>query len=326
MNFTESSVNTYKDPEKVHIVLGIYLATSTLSFLSQLFIIIFYMIYIDLRNKRNFTYRLIFLLAVSDIIVWGMRVESNIERIIIGDTAEAYSHGYCVFLAYIWNFFLLFNVLITLVISCCLILEGFLLVNSQKYETCFYVFICIYCAGFSIAPLFSKNGYGETDTIECWITPLEYDYRYLAFYGHLWAVFIVNCINIAIILLKLRILGDYQLGMVKKLIWLPAIMLIFWLEPSIRRIYDPNDENFVLKVFQYILMPLQGVANAIVYGFVNKTVKEKIYYFLTGKWQNLKINQENNNNMSYGQSDADSNNFSTISNGFFFLFNSLLRY
>lgn len=279
---------------EVNTILCVFLFTSTLAVISQLFIMIFYLIYVDLRNKKNFCYRLIFLLSFSDIIVWGMRVESNLEKIISNNTVYEYSVDYCVFLGILWNFFLLVNILITFVISFCLVLELFFLRDSQKHEKKFYAIILIYSLFFSLVPLIDSNAYGEDDQIKCWITD-EQDskYRYLAFYGHLWLVFILNSINIIAILWKLRAARAMHAVLVNKLIWFPIIMFIFWIEPSVRRISDQfaryGEKSYELALIQYISMPAQGVANAVVYGLVNHNVKMKVQAFFKFNWAELRV-------------------------------------
>ena len=62
-------------------------------------------------------------------------------------------------------------------------------------------------------------------------------------------------------------------------------MLIFWIEPSYRRLFNSDDSNYKLELWQYILMPSQGTANAIVYGLVNQTVRAKLWNFFTCRWQ-----------------------------------------
>lgn len=291
-SFAESSAKF--SPGEVHTILWVFLFTSLSAVISQLFIMIFYLIYVDLRDKTNFCYRLIFLLSFSDIVVWGMRVESNLEKIISHNTAYDYSHSYCVFLGVLWNFFLLFNIIITFVISFCLVLEILFLKNSQKYENVFYVITIIYSLFFSLLPLIDSDAYGEDDQIKCWIKDEgNSKYRYLGFYGHLWLIFVLNSINIITILWKLREAGEMHALLVKKLIWFPIIMFIFWIEPSVRRISDEFEEygekTFGLALIQYISMPAQGVANAIVYGLVNHNVKMKVQAFFTFKWEELRV-------------------------------------
>lgn len=284
---------------EVDTILGVFLFFSSLAVVAQLFTLIFYYLYVDLRNPRNFCYRLVFLLSLSDIVVWGMRIESNLERIFTGYTAYEYSIGYCAFLGILWNFFLLMNILITFVISFCLVFEILFRVDSQKYEKYFYLIIIVYSLLFSLLPLIDSEAYGVDDQIKCWITDKdESRYRYLGFYGHLWLIFALNSINIMIILWKLRSLGEIHATLVKKLIWFPIIMFIFWIEPSVRRISDHferfGEKNYELALIQYISMPSQGVANAIVYGcIVNNRVREKFIDFFTGRWSNLKENLAN---------------------------------
>lgn len=294
MNIVMPTTHKFSD-EKVDIILKVFLATSLIAMIAQLFIMIFYYIYVDLRSSKNFAYRLIFFLSCSDVIVWGMRVESNLEKIFTNATANEYSHEFCVFLGFVWNFFLLLNILITFVISFCLVLEVYFTTNSEKYEKYFYLFITIYSLFFSLIPLLNNHAYGVDDQIKCWITDISHSsYRYLGFYAHLWIIFLFNSVNFFIILWKLRSLAEKHIVLVKKLIWFPIIMFIFWLEPSIRRIFDPEDRNFALAVVQYISMPAQGIANAVVYGSVNNCVKEKVKDFFTGKWSNLKQNCASN--------------------------------
>lgn len=269
--------------QKIEIILIVFLFTSILAVLFQLFIMIFYIKYIDLKLRKNFPYRLILLLAFSDIIVWGMRIESNIERIASGHTAYYYSENYCAFLGCMWNFFLLINILTTFTISSCLFLEVFNY-KSGEYEKYFYVFCFVYSLIFTLLPLVENDAYGEDDGIKCWITDHYYSiFRFLGFYAHLWLVFILNCFILFIILWKFRDLEEVPKKIVKKLVWFPLIMLIFWTEPSIRRIANAKDDDFSLAVLQYIFMPMQGAANAVVYGLVHPEVKEKIGSFFTCK-------------------------------------------
>ena len=269
---------------EIDTILIVFLCTSIISVLSQLFIVIFYLIYTNLRRPNNFSYRLIFFLAITDIIVWGMRIESNIEKIATNDTAFEYSPKLCSFLGFLWNFFLLLNIMITLVISICLMLEVFFHVNSQKYEKYFYFFIITYSLCFSVIP-WAKNVYGKADQIKCWIPAEESDYRILAFYSHLWSVFILNSLNVSIILWKLRSFQNVHRTLIKKFVWFPIIMLIFWIEPSYRRLFNSDDGDYNLELWQYILMPTQGTANAIVYGLVNQTVRAKLWNFFTCRWR-----------------------------------------
>lgn len=279
-----------RDPDEIKIILIVFLCTSIISVLSQLFIVIFYLIYTNLRTSYNFSYRLIFFLAITDIIVWGMRIQSNIEKLVTKTTAYERSPQLCSFLGFLWNFFLLLNIMITLVISICLVLEVFFHVNSQKFEKYFYVFIIAYSLGFSVIPLFFLNGYAEADQIKCWIPAehspdFEFPFRILSFYSHLWAVFILNSLNVFFILWKLRSFQNFHRTLIKKFVWFPIIMLIFWTEPSYRRIFDRKDQSFSLELWQYILMPTQGTANAIVYGLVNQTVRTKLWNFFTCRWR-----------------------------------------
>lgn len=280
-------ISKHFDDTQTRILLIVFLFTSCLAVLFQFFIMIFYLIFVDLKRPRNFSYRLIVILAFSDIVVWGMRIESNIERLASGHTAFYYSENYCVFLGVLWNFFLLLNILTTLVISSCLILEVFKY-KSEEYEKLFYIIIIAYSLIFSFIPLVEHGIYGVDDDIKCWITD-KYNslFRYIGFYGHLWLVFIINCVNLCIILWRLRDLDEIPKKIVKKLIWFPLIMLVFWVEPSYRRIANSKDDDFPLALMQYIFMPMQGVSNAIVYGLVNPKVKEKLRYFLTGNCSNL---------------------------------------
>jgi len=77
---------------------------------------------------------------------------------ITGYTAYEYSVEYCEFLAFIWSFFILINVLITLLISLCLMIELVFHLDSQKYEFFSYIFIIVYSTAFSARPLFG-HGY-----------------------------------------------------------------------------------------------------------------------------------------------------------------------
>lgn len=291
--------------DDIRTLLIVFLCTSTLAVFSQLFILIFYLIFINLKLPKHFPFRLIVLLAISDIAIWGQRIVTNIEKLASGYTSNEYSHELCIFEGFMDNFFTLMNILTTFAISFCLMLEVNFKINTQVYEKYFYIFIFLYSFIFSLIPII-KNAYGVNDNIRCSITRLDKDlYRYIGFYIHLWLIFILNCICLVIILCELKNLGQKTLKNVKKLIGLPIIMLIFWIEPSIRLIINKDYDSYTLVLLQFILMPMHGFANAIAYGLVNSLVKQKIVaffkcdfkdFFLKKNEEDLdKINKNNNN-------------------------------
>lgn len=272
--------------DETEIIVIIFLIISIIAVLFQLFVCYFYIRYVNLLSKDNYPFRLIFILSFCDILVWAMRIESNLIKLSTGTTMYKINEPLCVFAGFAWNFLILLNVIMTFLISLSLFLK-MLNIDPRKYEIHFYFFSFIYAILFSCVPFFDDIGYGEVDQIKCWVT--HDSYRFASFYSHLWIIFILNIIFLCYFfhfLKRKKVFCPEVYALTKKLIFFPIIMGICWTEPSLRRICIlANYDSFTLKLLQYIFMPCQGIANAFVYGLVNEDVKIKMMKFLKIKYE-----------------------------------------
>ena len=264
------------NPEETITVLKIFSVFCCLSIIFQSIIVVLYIKLVDLRTLRGFSARLILYMAFTDIVVWAISFQSNMLKLSNGKTMFAYCIALCRFEGIVWNTFLLSNFLLTVVFSLSILIEIKYDILLGKYEKWILPGIFIYSIFFSIVPIFYKlDTYGEDDHFKCWITDPYTDFRIIGFYAHLWIAFLTNLSIVGYIVWLIRDVHFTHNTLIKKLIWIPLIMLFCWAEPSIRRIKS-DDNQFELKLIQYICTPMQGFLNAFVYGLINDTVKRYI--------------------------------------------------
>lgn len=256
-------------------VLVIFSIFCFLSITFQSIIVFLYIKLVDLRPLKSFSFRLILYMALTDIVVWAISFQSNMLKLSREESMSEYCIELCRFEGIVWNTFLLANFLLTVVFSLSVLIEIKYEFLVAKYEKRILPGIFIYSIFFSVFPIFfGEDTYGEDDHFKCWIK--DHDLRFPGFYAHLWLAFLIN---FGIFFYIVWLIRDVQFfahkSFIKKLIWIPLIMLFCWSEPSIRRIHS-DDEEFILKLLQYIVMPMQGFLNAFVYGLINDTVKNAI--------------------------------------------------
>ena len=92
--------------------------------------------------------------------------------------------------------------------------------------------------------------------------------------------------------------------------WFPFIMMICYFLSSIRRIiqaFTAHDGGFGLTIAMYILMPLQGLFNTIVYGMFEECVRVRIRAFMRCDWEEIQRldNLENEAYMLHQQEQID---------------------
>lgn len=277
----DSNVEDDPNPGETISVLKFFSVFCCLSIFFQSIIVVLYIKFVDLRSRKGFTSRLILLMALTDIVVWTISFQSNMLKLSKGNTMNFYSQELCRFEGIVWNTFLLSNFLLTVVFSLSMLIEIKYDFMMAKYEKWILPGIFIYSIFFSVVPIFHKmESYGEDDHFKCWITEYYMIYRIIGFYAHLWIAFLINLGIVVYIVWLIKDVHFSQNTLIKKMIWIPLIMLFCWTEPSIRRIKS-DDSNYELKFLQYIFMPMQGFLNAFVYGFINDNVKKKVFFIFT---------------------------------------------
>ena len=190
------------------------------------------------------------------------------------------SETFCGILAYFSNFLMLLAIITVLLITLSLYIQVIYRKNPLQYEKFFYVFSISYTTFFTILPLFiAKDVNNVSMNLQCWIKNTEL--RILSLYSHLWLAILLSFFFLIRVLrtLKQEIFKDIEMALMKKLSWIPLISLIFWLGPSLFRVFA-SDEVYNADSIHFFLMPIQGFANAIVYGNINDEVKKKNKSFI----------------------------------------------
>lgn len=259
-----------------------HLCISLISVFLQMTVCMIYWMEVDL--KKNFAARLIFLLTLFDMIVWG----ENVIEITIKLAYDSDNLNLLIVNIFL-NFVLLMNILITLIVSFSLYLQINREINPEKYEKFFYLISCLYSLIFSLT-LILKSNYSATEYV-------KFNYwDYIAFYFHLWLIIFLNLILCVKVVISLKKKNKAFKGLKKQLFYrlmsFPIILAIAWLIPSIILIINYFFEvPYFLVVIQFNIPPLQGILNALSYGMINDDVQFKIKRFFGC---NIELNNEKN--------------------------------
>ena len=293
------------DTKTIGVVLLIF---SFISVLSSFIVVFFYCAY--LRMRKDFLSFLIFLLAILDIFCWLNIIITDAYYLDNGRGINCKNAGFCVFMAFLWSFCELLNYGVTLLISLSLYMALMKNVDPALHKRIMMLLVFVISLILAIIPFFlpSDKGtqydhqlaniaYGPVDQFKCWIT--NQWARIAFFYVPMW---IIIAVNTAIMIIFLR---GLHLGMFDELhdryhtrfTMFPAIMMVCYFVSSIRRVIQVinQDEktNFYLDLFMYILMPLQGLLNTIVFGMFEEFIRVRIKAFLMCDWNKLKeLNEE----------------------------------
>jgi len=268
------------------------LVFSVISLISSLIVVFFYCAYHQIRRK--FFSLLIFILASLDILCWlNVIVSAPYYLYTGGNDINCFNKGFCVFLGFMWSLSELLNFGVTFLISLSLYLA--LMKNTDPAQYKYHMLLSVFVISFIFALMpfwfpadddlvydgnLTSIGFGPIDEFRCWITNREA--RITSFYGPLWVVMILN-ITIMIFFLRglpnqkgFRLQRHYQ----ARFTLFPMIMLVSYIVPSIRRIIQfstqKDDTNFSLDLFMYILMPMQGLFNTIVFGLFKEFIRVRM--------------------------------------------------
>ena len=272
----------------------VYMILCFIAVFSQLLVFIFYKIYINLSN--NFACRLIVNIILIDIMNWTLQIFFCLFHLVTKRTIHEFSEIFCICLAYFNNFLFIFTLVLILLITLSIYIQIIYRTDPCKYERHFYIFAFFYSTVISTIPLIIRmDAYDELDEkdFRCWIK--DDILRIIAFYMHIWIVFILGLFFIikSLLMLQQKIFQNLEKSLIKKLSWIPILSLIFWLEPSIYNIiYRISDKKYDLDtdLIHFFLIPIQGIANSIVFGCVNEEVKKKLQALLLCDIEELRIN------------------------------------
>lgn len=269
------------------IALNLYLALCALAAFSQILVLVFYTIYIKL--SINFACRLIVFISLIDSLTWFLQLFYSVFRVVTHRNLNQDSPTTCGVLAYISNLLMLLTLIFTLLIPMCVYIQVLYRKDPSRYEKYYYLFSFAYAFLFSSLPFaFKTEAYNQTD-FRCWIKTFEM--RIISFYFHLFLGFSLGVFFLIRVLRTLRqeIFKDLERTLIHKLSWIPFICLIFWLEPAIYR-FISGIEYSEHDIWHFLVMPLQGFANALAYGNINDTVRKKIVAFFKLDFNELKKN------------------------------------
>jgi len=285
---------------KIAIVLVVF---SVISVISSSIVVFFYCAYN--RMRREFLSFLIFLLAVLDILCWLNIIITASYYLEHGKGINCVSNDFCVFMGFIWSLSELLNYGVTLLISLSLYMALMKNIDPAQYKNRMLIGVFVISFIFALLPfwwhanrdlVYDNNltdmAYGPVDDFKCWITNREA--RITIFYIPMWLVIVLNT-SIMIIFLKglhLQMFDELHDRYHTRFTMFPVIMMICYVVSSIRRIIQlctgNDDTNFYLDLFMYILMPLQGFFNTIVFGMFEEFIRVRIKAFILCDWQKLR--------------------------------------
>lgn len=283
----------------------VLLVFSLISVLSSFIVVFFYVAY--LRMRREFLSFLIFVLAVLDILCWLNIIITDAYYLKNKQGINCESPSFCAFMAFLWSFCELLNYGVTLLISLSLYMALMKNIDPALHKKKMLFLVFIISLILAIIPFCIKSdpqtqydgeladiSYGPVDKFKCWIT--NQWARIAFFYVPMWIIIAVNCAIMIIFLKGLHLNAGYFDELHDRyhtrFTMFPAIMMVCYLVSSIRRVIQvqTHQENtdFELDLFMYILMPLQGLLNTIVFGMFEEFIRVRIKAFLMCDWEKLR--------------------------------------
>jgi len=280
-----NDINYDIDPHEAQ-TLAIFLVISCfLAVMMSSLIIGFYIVFSKIR--KNLSSQIVIIISILELIISFNRMFVSIYTIMTNDNLEDFSHELCVASGFLWNF-------LNLAIFFLILFIGFLLYieirisfanRVETYKNHIFLLIFVLALFFSCLP-FINNSYGKVNEINCWInSPLmrmiSFDLPFLIIIG-LYIFFIISFIRN----LKTRAEIQIKRKLAFKFLLFPLLMIICWIPAITQKLFNIN--NFALKVVVHFLTPLQGVFIPVIYGLINKSVKQKFISFFCCQWQKLK--------------------------------------
>ncbi|CAM9692271.1 unnamed protein product [Ascophyllum nodosum] len=267
-------------------LLAVAQTCASLSFLGSAFIVTCWLRYQHLR-KLSFT--LVLWLAVADIgtdITYFMGDPSKPELNNSACTAQASLQQFFQMSQILWTVAIA-SVLYNVTVNLRIYHDG----EEKALMRRFHVFVWGGALVSMLLP-FTSNSYGPAGPW-CWIKMypprVGIMWRYVVLYVPLWVAILYN---IRVYVRILQVLRRFSAGIdgvgasgasvgpsaeqharmakfMQRLLWYPAVLIIAWTFATINRIYDifhPSNPIFGLFFMHQMLLSLQGLMNAVVYG------------------------------------------------------------
>jgi len=268
----------------------LYLSLCALAAFSEIFVLTFYTIYINF--SRNFACRLIVFSSLIDASTWLLQLFYCVFSLVAHRSFDQHSPEVCSVLAYFSNFLMLLTIIFSLLIPLSVYIQVLYRKDPSRYEKYYYICSVFYAILFTSLPLaISKQAFRDLD-LRCWIKAIEM--KFLAFYSHLFFAFLLGIFFLVQVLrtLKHEVFKDLEKTLIKKLSGIPIICMIFWVFPAMFSIFSTK-EAFADDIVYFLFMPMQGLANSIVYGNINDEVRKKIMALITLDCRELRIKKKN---------------------------------
>ena len=252
----------------IHILFFVSCLVSTLASFFTIFI------YFKYRQiSRNYPARLIVLLSLSDVMLWGEFCINLFSKFVSPNSLQEENWSYCQFSAVFRCFWGLFNL-------CCIFMIGFSLFyeimrtrRAENLERRGYLASISLSLVLALIPL-ALNEYGHLDPYQCWI--LNNKLNLTVFYGPVCIVVIADFIFILRVINFLKDLkgSRHSRNLTLKFLMFPTILVVAWLPGFIRMVGD--FDNLALDGFMYIFMPIQGTMNPFIYGSIFTILKTEV--------------------------------------------------
>lgn len=266
-----------EEQEAIRIAMDVSLS---LSLTGSVFILSMYALFPDLRG---FAFKLVFCMTIADAgkAICKLQVAFLLPTYGAFCYIAAVADTFCALSSVLWTSTIAWSLYITVV-------RGREDIESLKG----YFHLYSWGIPLLITPLpFITDSYGPAQGW-CWIAASKNSiwlgtmWRLIAFYGPLWLVIPFNIYSYARVIRAIRMHANSALSesvyirdtLIRRLRFYPLVLIICYAPVTVKRIYDfidPEESNIYLGLASACMMCLNGLLNAVVYGFTD-SVKDAL--------------------------------------------------
>ncbi|KAG5185120.1 hypothetical protein JKP88DRAFT_268431 [Tribonema minus] len=253
---------------------------ASISFVGSSSVVLSYVLFARLRT---FSFHLVLMMAIadigSDITYWMGNPEDGSPLCMV----QAMMQNFCQLSVMLWTSCMAYTLLSVAVHE--KVTEP---AEQKRMLIIYHCYVWGVAGTLMLLPL-TTDAYGSTGSW-CWITVDQVGWRYGAFYGILWLIIAGEIVayvqvyrRVHQMVARMEAAGAQQGSSVRRrqarvrrflrsLAMYPAILIFCWTTPSINRIQniiDPDNPIYPLLLTQVITVRLQGLLNAIAYGFTD---------------------------------------------------------
>ena len=240
------------------------------------------------KIRKNISAQIVIIISILEFIIWLFRMLGSIYTLLNNKSLENMSHSVCQSSGFLWTFINLSIFSFIFLIGLVLYIEfhySRLVIKVESKRKYIYILIFL-CTIFLSSIPFMNNAYGEVNGVSCGIKGrltrlFIFDIPFLV----LMILYICLIISVSRKLNSLQIRNDIRRSLTLKFLLFPLLMIICWIPGMIQKTFD--FENILLKGITYFMMPLQGVFIPLIYGLVNKDVKQKFIAFFLCRFSQL---------------------------------------